>query len=107
MRYFVLSEKDKPFALVCHDYRRGSYVCRSTLESIYTLFEACVNKLSMTYDKSDDTLYVVEYSPHEYEWSNDLIDLLIEINPALKVSTRGETSGSDLSVEDLVQKYLV
>lgn len=106
MRYFIISEKDRNVALVCHDYKRGAYVYRSTLESFAKIFDATATKLGISYTKGSVDLKAVNFSPFEYDWVDKAIGKLLSVNEKWHVAKEGETSSSDLTIDDLVDKYL-
>ena len=106
MRYFVISEAQEPIAVVFHDYQRGSYVCRSKLDSFSTVFESLSEKQGVRYVREDQGLRASEYSVHEAEWIDDLLNQVLACNSEWAIDSEGKSSGSDLTMDDLVEKFL-
>jgi hypothetical protein len=107
VRYFVLADKEEPIAIIFHDYKRGSYICRSVLESVYNIFDACVTDISVKYAKGGKSLQAVEFSANEYDWFDAIKAKLLSLSGDWSVFEEGESSASDLTVDDIVSDYLI
>jgi len=107
VRYFVIAGMDGPTALVTHDYQRGSYICRSKSEAFYSVFEACVDAQEIKYVREALSLRIIDHTAYEDEWVDDLLKSILECNPEWTVDAQGESSGSDLTIDDLVAEHLV
>ena len=107
LRYFVISDSDGPVALVTHDYRKGSYICRSKLESFAQVFDAQADKQATRFVREAKSLRLKEYSASESEWIDSLLESVLACNTQWFIEHEGESSGSDLTVDDLVAEYLV
>jgi len=107
VRYFVIADTDGPIALVTHDYRRGLYICRSKLESFAQVFDAQADKQATKLVREAKSLRLKEYSASESEWIDDLLKTVLACNANWFTEHEGESSGSDLTVDDLVNEYLV
>jgi hypothetical protein len=93
--------------VVFHDYLRGMYIRRSTRESFCQVFDACSAKLVSKPVRENYTLKISSYSAFEPDWMEDLLSQILACNSDWKVSIESESSGSHLTIEDLVDKYLV
>ena len=105
MRYFVIKDSE-PVALVCHDYRNGTYICRSVRESFLRIFDAKASHAGLKYIKAAGVLQAVDYSSYEYEWIDDVLKAVLACNPEWSIDVSGESSSSELTVDDLVDEYL-
>lgn len=85
----------------------GSYICRSRIESFASVFDDQVDKQVTKLAREADGLRIKEYLAFEYEWIEDLLDKVLMCNPQWVIEHEGESSGSDLTVDDLVTEYLV
>lgn len=106
MRYFVIANDQGPIALVTHDYQRGSYICRPRLESFASVFEAQVEKLGVKYVRESHGLRAMPYTAQESEWIDDLLTNVLACNDDWRIELEAESSGSNLTVDDLVAEHL-
>lgn len=107
MRYFVIADVDGAVALVTHDYRSGSYVCRSKIESFASVFDACVERQATKFVRESKSLILEAYSAHDHDWIDRLLKAILACNANWVIDFESESSGSDLTIDDLVEVHLI
>lgn len=107
MRYFVISSDGSNLAVVLHDYLRGTYVRRSTKESFCQVFDACSAKKTLKTLREPGTLRVSEFSAFDFDWIDTVLEDVLKCNPDWNISLTGDTSGSNLTIDDVVSKHLL
>lgn len=106
MKYFVIKSGDSNIALVFHDYLKGTYIRRAVKESFCQVFDACVESTSVKLVREASTLRLMSYSSFDYGWIDDVLAKILSCNPDWVLAEASESSGSDLTIDDLAKKYL-
>jgi hypothetical protein len=100
MKYWVISESDKPVSIVFHDYMTSQYFCKSKSKSFKIVFNNLCKKNIKMLCREEDRLKARNTGPHSYSWMNSIIDSLCSCK--WELSSKGELINDHLEVEKLV-----
>jgi hypothetical protein len=102
MRFFVISEKTAPIAVVFHDYKTGVYGARSKIDSFSLIFDALCAKKTLKLSKIAYNLKLISYNYYEYLWIDSVLLDIYSLCPDWKIVDSGETS----DIDQIIKKHL-
>jgi ribosomal protein L24E len=110
VRYFCISEiKDEvPVAVVFHDYKDGSCICRSKKESFFKSFEL-LRTLSWTKTSKEvfgngGALRLVSMSANDYEWIDSVLNTCL--GGYWAITKEGTCVNDESSIDEAVGEFL-
>jgi hypothetical protein len=104
VRYFVVEHEDDPVAVVFHDYRDRTFLCRSTSESFLRAFNATCSKSNITFDREGPLLRAVSSGPEDYDWITYVLDQLDK--DYWSVSDAGAVDRLEPSIDGVIARFL-
>lgn len=106
MRYFIVQEPDeKIIAVVLHDYRKATFICRSKTESFLRAFNHVCDITDTQFVRTDKGLAVQEYGARDYGWIDTVLSKLLGAFWTLK--EQGEMSPAEEGIDELASRYLL
>lgn len=111
MRYFCISEvKDEvPVAVVFHDYRDSTCICRSKKESFFKSFELLRNlswtKTSKEVFGNGGVLRLVSMTANDYEWVDSVLSSCL--GGFWTITQEGTCVNDESSIDEVVGSFLV
>ena len=108
MRFYKVSEGDKPVAVVFHDYLSGVVICRSKYESFLKSFEVLRNvgltRFSKEVKGDNQLVRLVAVSETDYGYVDYLFNHLL--GDFWKVVEVGDCVGNEETIDQLVDQFL-
>lgn len=115
MKYFVIKWKDpdpvvdKDFdniAVVFHDYKIGTFHCRSKVESFLRAFDAVCQKsdIQLVKDEKSDILRAVYKGPKGYNWIDPILDQLC--GDYWYVGDTGDIPNTEFNIDSTLEQFL-
>jgi len=71
------------------------------------VFDAQAECAATKFVREAKGLRVKEYTASEHEWIDDVLAKVLACNTDWFIENEGESSGSELTIDDLVAEYLV
>ena len=107
MKYFVIASHNtehKYVAVVYHDSKNGSFVCRSNKESFSRAFNTACSKTTHAFVKEGTTLRIVPFNSDDYYWVKNILDEIC--NDHWYIHESRDIVYSEIEIDKLVKKYL-
>lgn len=104
MRHFVIEHEKNPIAVVFHDYRDRTFLCRSNSESFLRAFNAICVKSEISFEQDSGILRAVSTGPEDYDWITFALDQLDK--DYWSVSDKGDIRPLESNIDEEIARYL-
>lgn len=106
MRFFEIRNGEAPVAVVFHDSKSGSVICRSKNSSFLRCFDICCVKAQAKLKREDGVVRAVKAGPEFFDWADDVLDQVCDDRSFWSIGKTGDIVNTENNIEETVSDLL-